>query len=49
MAADDAKKLLLDARQEQDRLAVAGEDISNITRFISEVEYYLYEHLATTD
>ena len=38
------RELLTEARMEQDRLSIAGEDISNITRFISEVEYLLYDH-----
>lgn len=41
---EQAKQILLEARLEQDRLYVAGDNISDITRFISEVEYYLYEY-----
>lgn len=41
---EQAKQILLEVRLEQDRLYIAGDNISDITRFISEVEYYLYEY-----
>lgn len=40
----EARRLLRDARVEQDRLMIAGENISDISKYISEVEYFLYEY-----
>ena len=45
----EARALLLEARTELDRLTIAGENISDITRYISEVEYYLFDHIANNN
>ena len=45
----EARALLLDAREELDRLTIAGGNISDITRYISEVEHYLFEYYANNN
>lgn len=41
-----AKSMLLDAKVELDRTYINNEDDADITRFISELDYYIYEHCA---
>lgn len=41
-----AKSMLLDAKVELDRTYINGGDDADITRFISELDYYIYEHCA---
>lgn len=45
----EARALLLDARGELDRLTITGGNISDITRYISEVEHYLFEYAANNN
>ena len=41
-----AKSMLLEAKVELDRTYINNEDDADITRFISELDYYIYEHCA---
>lgn len=41
-----AKSMLLEAKVELDRIYINNEDDADITRYISELDYYIYEHCA---